>query len=119
MIGLPFPWWFSRSRTASKGSWSRHRTKASCRAQVAVTPLEERVLLSGVTIFKPPASANDSLGALGMVLGPNGALWFEDNEHLGRITIAGEIKEYPAPNIDGFGPELGIDPAGSIWYVNV
>jgi virginiamycin B lyase len=121
MIGpsLPKSKWFFKRNSAGSLSWSGNPKRPSRHAQLSVMPLEDRVLLSGVTIFKPPDSANDLLGPLGMVLGPDRALWFEDAGKLGRITTAGQITEYPAPGIDSFGPDLGVDPAGSIWYVNV
>jgi sugar lactone lactonase YvrE len=59
-----------------------------------------------------------------IITGPDGALWFVDsgttgNRAVGRITTAGDVTEYPVPNLatalnGGFNIAAG--PDGSLWF---
>ena len=44
-----------------------------------------------------------------IVAGPDGALWFTENgtNKVGRITTAGQITEYPVPNLASGLPDTG------------
>ena len=53
----------------------------------------------------------------GIVAGPDGALWFTEfvGDRIGRITITGEITEFPLP--DGSAPEgIAAGPDGVLWF---
>lgn len=53
-----------------------------------------------------------------IVAGPDGAVWFTENGHLGRITPAGQITEYPLPS--GATPSgLAVGPDGNLWFTVV
>jgi virginiamycin B lyase len=49
-------------------------------------------------------------------MGPDGALWFTEDEsdRIGRITTAGKIRELPLPNTSGRGIARGFD--GALWF---
>ena len=67
-----------------------------------------------ITHFGAPVS-----GALGIVLGPDGALWFTNsgNDSIGRITTGGKISTYRDASIsDPWGIVVG--PDGALWFTN-
>jgi virginiamycin B lyase len=62
-------------------------------------------------------TAFDVTSAWDIVQGPDGNMWFTaPNTHVGRITPAGVVTEFPTPTAasDPFGIALG--PDGAIWF---
>ena len=57
-------------------------------------------------------------GPAGIALGPDGALWFtEENAHkIGRITTDGAIREYPTPAQPSSPSEIAAGPDGALWF---
>jgi virginiamycin B lyase len=51
----------------------------------------------------------------GIILGQDGNIWFAENNHIGRLTPAGKLTEYPTPQTQG---ETGLAwaPDGLIWF---
>ena len=70
---------------------------------------------AGVTEFSVPTPVSQPAG---ITLGPDGALWFtEENGHkIGRITTAGEITEYPTPTQPSAPNEITTGPDGALWF---
>lgn len=63
----------------------------------------------------PTASASPD----GIVLGPDGALWFTESgaNQIGRITNSGSITEFPLTATPSSGPRLIISgPDGAMWF---
>ncbi len=75
-----------------------------------------RITTSGdVTNFGPVGPSPTAIN--GMAPGPQSAILFTDAfARIGRITSAGEIGEYPAPNYYPWGITNG--PDGAIWFVD-
>jgi len=74
-----------------------------------------RITPSGVVITKFPM-ATDKIDAL--AAGPDGNLWFLENDgHVGRITLAGEVKRFPAfePTNPAFSVIIA-GPDGNLWF---
>jgi virginiamycin B lyase len=65
-----------------------------------------------------PIPSGDSTSLDGLALGPDGNIWFAEFNHIGKITPAGKITEFPYPN--GFssnqtgGVTTGSD--GNVWF---
>ncbi len=49
--------------------------------------------------------------------GPDGALWFVNNNSIGRITTAGAVTNYTDPSISGPGG-ISAGPDGALWFTN-
>jgi virginiamycin B lyase len=50
----------------------------------------------------------------GIMLGADGNIWFVENTHIGKLTPAGKLTEYPAPETGG---ESGLTWAtGLVWF---
>jgi len=103
----------SRSRSSKRSS------RASC---PSVGFLETRQLLSGTTLdqFLLP-SPNASPRSI--VEGPDGNLWFaEYGGNIGRITLGGQITEFPIPTLPGVAPphptEIISGPGGDLWFLD-
>jgi streptogramin lyase len=63
------------------------------------------------------AVATDKIAAL--TAGPDGNLWFLENDgHVGRITLAGEVKRFPAfePTQEGGYGDIIAGPDGNLWF---
>ena len=73
-------------------------------------------IAQGQTITEFSVPTTDGL-PIDIAAGPDGALWFTENEgnKIGRITTAGAIAEYP---ISGVSQRTGIaaGPDGSLWF---
>jgi virginiamycin B lyase len=72
------------------------------------------------TYFKlPPNSTGGGVDAL--TAGPDGAMWFLTREAIGRITMSGEVTEFPHERVWGpFENSLGsmvVGPDGNLWFV--
>jgi virginiamycin B lyase len=62
-----------------------------------------------------------SAHAGGITVGADGALWFVETgtNQIGRITIDGEVTEYPVPTEEAIDPTqgfVGLGPDGAIWF---
>jgi uncharacterized protein (TIGR03437 family) len=68
---------------------------------------------SPLTQFSAPSAAYGYLTS-----GPDGAIWFTEPNagKIGRITTAGSITEFPAPNA-GLLAGIASGPDGNIWFV--
>ena len=73
-----------------------------------------RITPSGTITEFPVPTLNSSLAG-GILAGPDGALWFaeEDSNKIGRITTAGEITEFPLPTPNSLPRALTLGPDGS------
>ncbi len=65
-----------------------------------------------------PIPSGDNTAIDGLALGPDGNVWFDEFDHIGKITPAGKISEFPypsgiAPNQYG-GVTAGSD--GNVWF---
>jgi len=68
-----------------------------------------------ITEFPLPAGSNPS----GIAAGPDGNLWFTEfsvNPKVGRITMAGEITEFPTPRPDATPAGIVAGPDGNLWF---
>ena len=74
-----------------------------------------RITPSGMVIARF-AVATDKIAAL--AAGPDGNLWFLENDgHVGRITLAGEVKRFPA--FEPTNPAYSViiaGPDGNLWF---
>jgi hypothetical protein len=55
----------------------------------------------------------------GITTGPDGALWFTEEEignAIGRITTAGVITEFPVPTGNSFPMGITMGPDGALWF---
>jgi virginiamycin B lyase len=54
----------------------------------------------------------------GIVTGPDGNLWFAENQggQIGRITPQGDIIEIPIPTRDSFPIGITAGPDGALWF---
>jgi virginiamycin B lyase len=62
-----------------------------------------------------------SAHAGGITVGSDGALWFVETgtNQIGRITVDGEVTEYPVPTEEAIDPTqgfVGLGPDGAIWF---
>ena len=77
-----------------------------------------RVSTSGaVSAFTTPSGDNTQFGTL--TLGPDGNVWFPETAHLGMITTAGKITEFPYPAGFSEPNQIGtitVGGDGNIWF---
>lgn len=91
--------------------------------------LEQRWLLSGVTVYPLPGQSADSFdweGSSHIVNGPDGNLWFTDpgNNQIDRVTPQGQITQFTLPthtdsdgNPDDPTPDdIVTGPNGNLWF---
>ena len=54
----------------------------------------------------------------GIAVGPDGNLWFLENNgnRVDRITPAGVITPYPVPTINAFLEHIVAGPDGNLWF---
>lgn len=48
--------------------------------------------------------------------GPDGALWFTESDAIGRITLDGELTDYPLPTAGGFAGDIAAGPDGALYF---
>jgi virginiamycin B lyase len=84
--------------------------------------------LLGGTLPRQPVSATTTVveypiptgnsGPLGIVAGPDGAVWFSESyaNKIGRITTNGTLTEYPIPTPGGQPGTLIVGPDGNFWF---
>lgn len=73
---------------------------------------------AGVTEYATPTTQS---GVSGLTSGPDGALWFTENDagKIGRITTVGAITEYPLPNSGSRPRDIVTGPDGALWFVEL
>jgi virginiamycin B lyase len=86
-----------------------------------------RIAVDGrITEYPIPGTATCAVGApgnssvpQGITAGPDGALWFteECGNRIGRITLDGQITEYPVPTVDSHPLGITAGPDGALWFV--
>lgn len=59
-----------------------------------------------------------SVGAHGIIPGPDGALWFTAGSKIGRISMSGTITEYALPN-QASALHITPGPDGAMWFAEV
>ncbi len=67
-----------------------------------------------LTVYELPSG--DLIGNNGMVLGPDKNVWFGELSHIGKITPAGKITEYPYPVSGQFSSGLAVGADGNVWF---
>jgi virginiamycin B lyase len=81
-----------------------------------------RITTAGVIAEYPVPTAQDqpigAAGPSGIVVGPDGALWFTEfyGNNIGRITMAGMITEYPLPTAFAGPSGIAAGPDGALWF---
>jgi streptogramin lyase len=57
-------------------------------------------------------------GPFGITAGPDGALWFAENNanKIGRITVAGVVTEFPIPTANSAPSGITTGPDGALWF---
>src|ERR1700743_2564700 len=72
-----------------------------------------------LTVTEYPLST--SAGALRIVAGPDGALWFVEylGNKIGRITTTGAITEFPVPTSGGGPAGITTGPDGALWFAEL
>jgi streptogramin lyase len=68
----------------------------------------------GATLHLTPFSLSDEAYG-GIILGGDGNIWFTEGSHVGRLTPAGALKEYPTPQTMG-ASGLAWAPSGLVWF---
>jgi|GEM_PF-1323863 len=67
----------------------------------------------------PPGQSVDYSTANAIAAGPDGALWFTaetPSPVIGRITLAGEISQYPLPPAASTATSIALGPDGNLWF---
>lgn len=101
--------------TFSRQQWPRTRSALLAIIAVMAGPTSLR---AGVSITEYPIPMASSTYPVDITPGPDGALWFTENEsnNIGRITTAGVFTEYPSStpgnNVDG----ITAGPDGALWF---
>jgi virginiamycin B lyase len=96
------------------------RLRATRRQAVVVEQMEGRTLLSNITEFSTPTASS---GPAGITTGPDGNLWFteENADKIGMINpTTHAISEFaiPTPNLTAQGgpDSITTGPDGNLWY---
>jgi virginiamycin B lyase len=68
-----------------------------------------------ITEFAIPTSGSQPVG---IVAGPDGALWFAEGNgsKIGRITTDGTVTEYPVPTSNSWPTGITAGPDGALWF---
>src|SRR3974390_2862856 len=92
----------------------RHGLLAGCLLAASLAPLAGQQ----VTVYPVPANAGGVAGGNAWVIttGPDGALWFGGNNHVGRITTAGVIAQYTLPTGNIAIKDITSGPDGALWF---
>jgi virginiamycin B lyase len=58
------------------------------------------------------------MAANGIAMGPDGNLWFTENadNKIGRLSVDGELTEYPIPPADSAPLGIVAGPDGDLWF---
>jgi streptogramin lyase len=100
--------------------WATEASNGYSNAIIQLNPAEAQNQTAqdpyaGVAVFTAGLSANS--GAYGMTVGPDGALWFteENTNNIGRITTGGAITEYAIPTAGAVANGVAAS-ADAIWF---
>ncbi|HSZ57668.1 MAG TPA: hypothetical protein VK797_18545, partial [Tepidisphaeraceae bacterium] len=102
---------------------SKRRTRRVGRIGIGVLPgmerLEERRLLSTSGISVSPISPVPSPQASSLVQGPDGNVWFtdQDNNAIGRETPSGAVTEFAIPTDSALPDQITVGPDGDLWFL--
>src|SRR6202167_2215231 len=79
------------------------------------TPAIGRITPSGeIQEFTGPMTNGDGPR---LIAGPDGYLWFSDNDAIGRISLNGTITEFPfATDLDAHVGGIALGPDGNVWF---
>jgi streptogramin lyase len=70
-----------------------------------------------ITVAGRFASIPGPLGVYGIAPGPDGAIWFTDDANtIGKVTMIGEITEFPIPTSNSGPRGIVAGPDGSLWF---
>jgi streptogramin lyase len=79
--------------------------------------------LAAPTVSEYPISPGTNRGPLGVVAGPDGAVWFTESKGallsppgIGRITASGEISEYNSGLLAAPTASITLGPDGNLWF---
>ena len=95
--------WFSENRTVSLG-------RLTMDGQFTETPLDMTV--------RGHLPDRASIAVLGLVAGPDGALWFTSplSNSIWRLAMDGQLDEYVVPTPDASPAGIVVAPDGSLWF---
>src|SRR5215472_6651718 len=68
-------------------------------------------LLAQVTTYAVPFN-----GLTAITTGPDGALWFGGNNHIGQITTAGVVTQFSLPTGNVVVQSITTGPDGALWF---
>lgn len=76
-----------------------------------------------VTITEYPTPTRDS-SPEGIVVGPDGALWFTENDasRIGRVAFRDgrvTMTEYPTPTVNSYPGGITVGPDGALWFTEL
>jgi|HubBroStandDraft_6_1064221.scaffolds.fasta_scaffold03552_3 virginiamycin B lyase len=54
----------------------------------------------------------------GVVAGPDGALWFTNDNSIGRITTTGTATQFTLPSANSQANEIAVGPDGAFWFTD-
>jgi virginiamycin B lyase len=99
--------------------WFTENTASSCQGCLSAGNTIGRITTSGsISEFTTP-TANS--GPFGIGAGPDGALWFTENNanKIGRISTTGSISEFPVPTANSGATEIRAGPDGALWFTEI
>jgi virginiamycin B lyase len=65
--------------------------------------------------FAPFLGGSHQVG--GLAAGPDGALWFTEGAHIGRLTPGGDVTEFALPAGDSASGPILVGPDNNLWFV--
>ena len=81
-------------------------------------PFIEKVAVDGspLGLYQLPQNVGE---VRGIVAGSDGAMWFTESAAIGRITLSGEIQQFPLPMGAGTGSpyQIAAGPDDNVWFV--
>jgi streptogramin lyase len=81
-------------------------------------PFIAKVATNGTELaeYPLPSTAGEPRG---IVSGPDGAIWFTESAGIGRLTMSGQLTEFPLPVGNGSGSpfQIAVGPDRNIWFV--
>jgi len=96
----------------------RISAKVLCLSGLLLIAADLSLAQSSMLNFTEYAIPTSKSQPYGIVAGPDGALWFTENQgnKIGRITTAGEIIEYGVPTADSAPWGIAVGPDGALWF---
>jgi len=99
--------------------WFTENTASSCQGCLSAGNTIGRITTSGsISEFTTPTASS---GPFGIGAGPDGALWFTENNanKIGRISTTGSISEFPVPTANSGATEIRAGPDGALWFTEI